>query len=188
MAKTIARTIEIDASPEQVWDVLTDFPTYPDWNGSRARARMVRLARRARDPRWSALVRARGSGRGPHVPHSSRDLQRCPRRVLQQRVGSHGRRFRGDEQGSEGPLRADVAGAPGRRPRCCSRPRSISISASKSRRHHGQGGSPLPRASSENTQWVGFPPITSPCSRTSCASRPRPLILDRHFSPCLNRP
>ncbi len=32
MSKTIERTIEIDRSPEQVWQVLSDLPKYPDWN------------------------------------------------------------------------------------------------------------------------------------------------------------
>jgi hypothetical protein len=30
--KRIERAIDIDASPEQVWQVLVDFPSYPDWN------------------------------------------------------------------------------------------------------------------------------------------------------------
>lgn len=32
MPKTIERTIEIDASPKRVWEVLTDFPAHPEWN------------------------------------------------------------------------------------------------------------------------------------------------------------
>lgn len=32
MAKTIRRTVEIDASPELVWAVLTDLPAHADWN------------------------------------------------------------------------------------------------------------------------------------------------------------
>ena len=32
MSKTIERTIEIDASPERVWGVLTDFQAHPEWN------------------------------------------------------------------------------------------------------------------------------------------------------------
>lgn len=30
--KTLVTEIEIQASPEQVWNVLTDFDSYPDWN------------------------------------------------------------------------------------------------------------------------------------------------------------
>ena len=32
MTKTIERTIEIDATPERVWAVLTDFPAHREWN------------------------------------------------------------------------------------------------------------------------------------------------------------
>lgn len=32
MGKTIERSIEIDATPEQVWDVLTDLPSHAEWN------------------------------------------------------------------------------------------------------------------------------------------------------------
>jgi len=30
--KELRTSIEIDATPEQVWDVLMDFDSYPDWN------------------------------------------------------------------------------------------------------------------------------------------------------------
>ena len=30
--KRIQREIEIAATPEHVWDVLTDFASYPEWN------------------------------------------------------------------------------------------------------------------------------------------------------------
>jgi hypothetical protein len=32
MGKQLHTTIEIDATPEQVWQVLTDFAAYPEWN------------------------------------------------------------------------------------------------------------------------------------------------------------
>ena len=32
MSKTLVSEIEIHAPPETVWAVLTDFPSYPDWN------------------------------------------------------------------------------------------------------------------------------------------------------------
>jgi hypothetical protein len=30
--RELQSSIEIDATPERVWDVLTDFDSYPDWN------------------------------------------------------------------------------------------------------------------------------------------------------------
>jgi hypothetical protein len=32
MTATVSTTIDIDASPQAVWDVLVDFPAYPGWN------------------------------------------------------------------------------------------------------------------------------------------------------------
>ena len=32
MAKQLFVEVEIDATPERVWDVLTDFAAYPAWN------------------------------------------------------------------------------------------------------------------------------------------------------------
>lgn len=32
MAKQLRAEIEIDATPERVWQILTDFAAYPDWN------------------------------------------------------------------------------------------------------------------------------------------------------------
>ena len=30
--KTLAAKIDVDAPPDRVWEVLTDFPRYPEWN------------------------------------------------------------------------------------------------------------------------------------------------------------
>lgn len=32
MSATVTTTIDIVADPQAVWDVLTDFPAYPEWN------------------------------------------------------------------------------------------------------------------------------------------------------------
>ncbi|MGS0683602.1 SRPBCC family protein [Nakamurella sp. GG22] len=32
MSATVSTTINIDDGPRAVWDVLTDFPAYPEWN------------------------------------------------------------------------------------------------------------------------------------------------------------
>ena len=32
MSATVTTTIDIDAAPQAVWDVLTDFPAYREWN------------------------------------------------------------------------------------------------------------------------------------------------------------
>jgi hypothetical protein len=32
MTKLIATEVEIEASKEKVWEILTDFPSYPEWN------------------------------------------------------------------------------------------------------------------------------------------------------------
>ena len=32
MSTPLSSEIEIDASPDRVWSVLTDFAAYPDWN------------------------------------------------------------------------------------------------------------------------------------------------------------
>jgi hypothetical protein len=38
MAKQLRTQIDIDATPEQVWGVLTDFAAFPDWNPFMVRA------------------------------------------------------------------------------------------------------------------------------------------------------
>lgn len=38
MKKTLLTDIEIAASPERVWQILTDFAAYPDWNPFMTRA------------------------------------------------------------------------------------------------------------------------------------------------------
>ncbi|MEY2476288.1 MAG: hypothetical protein QOG87_1603 [Actinomycetota bacterium] len=59
MRKQLRTTVDIDAAPERVWAVLTDFARYPDWNpfvtsisgdlaeGSRLRVRLTPPAGRA---------------------------------------------------------------------------------------------------------------------------------------------
>jgi uncharacterized protein YndB with AHSA1/START domain len=32
MAKQLRAQVDIQASPERVWEVLTDFAAYPEWN------------------------------------------------------------------------------------------------------------------------------------------------------------
>jgi hypothetical protein len=32
MSATVSTTIDIEADPQAVWDVLVDFPAYPEWN------------------------------------------------------------------------------------------------------------------------------------------------------------
>lgn len=32
MTREIATTVDVDATPDRVWEVLTDFPAYPEWN------------------------------------------------------------------------------------------------------------------------------------------------------------
>lgn len=32
MARTLETEIEIEASKEKVWEILSDFPSYPQWN------------------------------------------------------------------------------------------------------------------------------------------------------------
>ncbi len=32
LRKELASSIDINASPEEVWSVLTDFAKFPDWN------------------------------------------------------------------------------------------------------------------------------------------------------------
>lgn len=32
MSATVSTVIDIDADPQAVWDVLVDFPAYPEWN------------------------------------------------------------------------------------------------------------------------------------------------------------
>ena len=32
MARQLESEVEVQASPERVWEVLTDFAAYPDWN------------------------------------------------------------------------------------------------------------------------------------------------------------
>ena len=46
MAKQLRTHIDIHASPERVWQVLTDFAAYPDWNPfiTRASAHAAGLA------------------------------------------------------------------------------------------------------------------------------------------------
>lgn len=64
---TIKTTIDIGASPEMVWRVLTNFPAYPKWNpfireihgkpevGARLRVR-IRLSKQGRSQRFSPRV------------------------------------------------------------------------------------------------------------------------------------
>lgn len=32
MSATVSTTIDVEATPQAVWDVLVDFPAYPEWN------------------------------------------------------------------------------------------------------------------------------------------------------------
>jgi uncharacterized protein YndB with AHSA1/START domain len=46
MARQLESEVEVQASPERVWEVLTDFAAYPDWNPFIVRA-----------PPWRASAR-----------------------------------------------------------------------------------------------------------------------------------
>jgi hypothetical protein len=59
VSATVTTTIDIDADPQAVWDVLTDFPAYPDWNPV-----MDRIEGTAEVGRRLVVHLAGGGGRG----------------------------------------------------------------------------------------------------------------------------
>ena len=55
MSATVTTPIDIDARPQAVWDVLVDFPAYPEWNPFMDR---IKGATANRDPGFQAFNEA----------------------------------------------------------------------------------------------------------------------------------
>ena len=68
MARQLESEVEVQASPERVWEVLTDFAAYPDWNPSIVRAG----GRPAPAAGSSCGCASPAAGRPPSVPGSWR--------------------------------------------------------------------------------------------------------------------
>lgn len=85
MSIVVATTIDISASPEQVWEVLSDFPTYGEWSnfsridgtaelGNKLKMRMagfwftstVTTLAEGRELQWSAHLISSGAFLGEH--------------------------------------------------------------------------------------------------------------------------
>lgn len=58
--RTINTSVTIDASPEVVWAVLTDFAAYPEWNP------FIREASGGAQPRWLGELPVPGMFSGEH--------------------------------------------------------------------------------------------------------------------------
>src|SRR4029450_13975460 len=126
--RTISATIDIDAPPERVWEVLVDFSAYPEWNPfmrevrgrAEAGARLgVRLG--GAGGRW-APVRGRGTGGAVAPPAARSDAARGWPLALVRRPDHGGRSSAG----------AGLAGGRSARP----------LARSRSRRAAGQDRAP----------------------------------------------
>ncbi|MGF1663466.1 MAG: SRPBCC family protein [Kineosporiaceae bacterium] len=73
MSATVITTIDIDAGPQAVWDVLTDFPAYPEWNPFMDRIDGTAEVATGWSSTWPAgVVAARPSGPGFSWPPRGR--------------------------------------------------------------------------------------------------------------------
>ena len=119
--KEISTEIEIDASAERVWQVLTDFSSFPDWNpfvqslegavreGERIKVRLKGMTFRPTvlkfEPnsefRWRALLPHRAGRGSPSTIRSERALHRGPGAadVSRRPIQEHAPGVRRDEPG-----------------------------------------------------------------------------------------
>ncbi|HKO85819.1 MAG TPA: SRPBCC family protein, partial [Actinomycetota bacterium] len=63
MARQLESEVEVQASPERVWEVLTNFAAYPDWNPFIVRVLEAEPARRLR---WLGHLLVPGLFDGEH--------------------------------------------------------------------------------------------------------------------------
>lgn len=69
MARQLESEVDVQASPERVWEVLTDFTAYPAWNPF-----IVQAGGRAAPAAGSSCGCASpAAGRPPSVPRSARE-------------------------------------------------------------------------------------------------------------------
>jgi Polyketide cyclase / dehydrase and lipid transport len=112
MARQLESEVEVQASPERVWEVLTDFAAYPDWNpfivqaGGRAARQPARPPSGAGPVRRRAPLHHRARRAGPGSRDPAGDV---PRPAGPAPAGLHRRVHPGglppDEPGPPGPGR-----------------------------------------------------------------------------------
>lgn len=126
--KEIITDIEINASAERVWQVLTDFAAYPQWNPfirrakgeAKAGARLkvyiqpsgaqgmsfrptVLKAEPNRELRWLGHLLDRAAGGEPRAFHPAGAIDRFTRPVVRAPAGGkHSSRVRGNEPRAQG--------------------------------------------------------------------------------------